>query len=220
MTDAPPGSANFFESENGNIDTGKASFEDDGGSGAVPAIDTLKATFEDEEDARPSPKGPKTEGSDPRRDLYVLLDEPDSSHLAQAISLVVMLMIFASSVAFVLESTETVQSDPVLKKKMHVRSYMSLVGVPAYISWRQVVLAHVVPACSTADPLRFLPPADLGGRVHHRVLGRVFTETALLHRAAGQGRDESRFVQLVLAADVHGRLSCHRAVLDRALLRR
>jgi hypothetical protein len=127
MTDAPPGSANFFESENGNIDTGKASFEDDGGSGAVPAIDTLKATF-DGEDARPSPNGPKTEGSDPRHDLYVLLDEPDSSHLAQAISLVVMLMIFASSVAFVMESTETVKSDPVLKKKMHVRSYMSLVG--------------------------------------------------------------------------------------------
>lgn len=128
MTDAPPGSANFFESENGNIDTGKASFEDDGGSGAVPAIDTLKATF-DGEDARPSAKGPKTEGSDPRHDLYVLLDEPDSSHLAQAISLVVMLMIFASSVAFVMESTETVKSDPVLKKKMHVRSYMPLVGV-------------------------------------------------------------------------------------------
>ena len=55
-----------------------------------------------------------------QRTIFVMLDEPDSGLAAKCISVVIMAMIFASSVSFVMETTEMVRADPVLKNKLHI----------------------------------------------------------------------------------------------------
>ena len=102
MSDAPA-AAQLFETEGDRSD-------------GNPSIDKTKNTFEDEDAVRE----PTSRGSDPRRRLFVLLDEPDSSVLAQVISIVIMLMIFASSCSFVMETTSTVRDDPELKHRLHI----------------------------------------------------------------------------------------------------
>lgn len=124
MSDAPLEALNFFEASEGsptNIDAEREAFETEEDSPSIPTIDMMKDTFEDEltlNDGQDQPNSPRTS---PRRSLFILLDEPDSSPLARAISVMLMLMIFASSVSFVMETTESVQNEPALKKKLHVR---------------------------------------------------------------------------------------------------
>lgn len=135
MSDAPVEALNFREAA--KIDVDKATFDMDDADDAIPTIDVLKQTFDQDTPragdgsklaasdrmlmSSDSTAGPAGRGSNPRRDLFVLLDEPDSSALAKVISVVVMLMILASSVSFVLETTEPIQSEPGLQKKLHVR---------------------------------------------------------------------------------------------------
>jgi hypothetical protein len=116
MSDAPVEALNFFE--NPSIDTDKETFEDEAyeESSSPPNIDVQKETFEVSDGG-----SPRERGSNPRQNLFVLLEEPDSSALARVISVVLMLMIFASSVSFVIETTDPVQSDPPLRKKLNVR---------------------------------------------------------------------------------------------------
>ncbi len=124
MTDAPPEALNFVEAAQESptsIETDRETFETE--EDGIPTIDTLKETFEDEPaSADDDDREPRRErGTNPRRSLFILLDEPDSSALARVISVVLMLMIFSSSVSFVMETTDPVQNDPDLKEKLHVR---------------------------------------------------------------------------------------------------
>ena len=120
MSDAPLEALNFFE--NPNIDTDKDTFEEAATETQrpVPIIDVAKETFDISDDGS-DPEREQQRGSNPRRSLFVLLDEPDSSALARVTSSVLMLMIFASSVSFVIETTDPVQNDPQLKQKLGVR---------------------------------------------------------------------------------------------------
>lgn len=183
MTDAPADAVNFVEA---SIDTRQETFdrEDSISSGepdANPTIDTLKNTFDmDSIDVQNDGTPQRARGSSPRSALFVLLDEPDSSALARVISMVLMLMIFASSVSFVMETTEPVQSDEGLKNKLHVRSC----SPPRAIS-SVLILCPPFLRSDWTPRLNILSCIlGVGGCVHHRVYSRILVALALLHRAA------------------------------------
>ena len=196
MTDAPPEALNFFdapqESPPNILDVSTFENEDDN----IPTIDILKETFEDDE----SPE--RARSPNPRRSLFILLDEPDSSALARVISVVLMLMIFSSSVSFVMETTDPVQNDPLLKGKLHVRltPLLPVVLIPTLLG--------------ALMSLKLLCVAAVGDCMHCCIHNRVRGAPALLHRAAGGTTTNRRPLQLLLETDESGGFCGDRAVLD------
>ena len=86
-----------------------------------------------------------------QRRIFVMLDEPDSGLAAQVISGVVMVMIFASSVSFVMESTQTVRSDPELKGNLHLLENSCIIAFTIEYVARMACCTHRL----SADPSFF-----------------------------------------------------------------
>ena len=63
-----------------------------------------------------------------QRRIFVMLDEPDSGLAARVISSAIMVMIFASSASFVMESTETVRSNPELRSNLRLLENVCIIA--------------------------------------------------------------------------------------------
>jgi voltage-gated potassium channel len=96
-----------FEAEESGVDVTKSEFG---------MFETEDASVGKLGDSSAGPKGALTM----QRRIFITLDEPDSGLAARLISSAIMLMIFASSVSFVMETTPTVRSDPDLQSNLRL----------------------------------------------------------------------------------------------------
>ena len=63
-----------------------------------------------------------------RRKVFLTLDEPDYSILSRVISTTIMLMIFASSTSFVMETTAGIRSDQDLLDQLHLLENICIIA--------------------------------------------------------------------------------------------
>eukprot|EP01050_Picozoa_sp_SAG11_P024211 SAG11_NODE_5089_length_1667_cov_1.667730_1_plen_263_part_00 len=99
-------------------------------------MDGIVAAFESEEGHTASVDTPANGARDKIwRTIFMTFDEPETSILAKLIAALIMIMIFASSTAFVIVTMEDIKSDTVLMVYSHV-----LAGSPLRLNSRTAVL--------------------------------------------------------------------------------
>jgi len=127
-----------------------------------------------------------------RRKVFLTLDEPDYSILSRVISTTIMLMIFASSTSFVMETTSGIRSNDDLLDQLHLLENICIIAF---------TLEYVVRVlCCTERDEEPDPPSELAAveepdepeepvRARDRFLR---TETGLLTSARARYRQASR----------------------------